>query len=392
LLYRYSAFVHTVSLCLFDALSIQPGLRLFAPAAITMTEAIVEGHYATRGLEAFRRPAAISIEGLSKLYFAPFSWSRKILGRPVKAPVTALHNVSFDVHAGEVFGLLGSNGAGKTTLTKIVATLIQPTNGKVSVCGFDTIAKERQVKSLIGLATAEERSSYWRLTAEQNLIFFARIYGMSDRPAKARISELIEQLELTEVARRRFGELSTGNKQRVAVARALLMNPPILLLDEPTRSLDPLAAARMRILIASLASASPPVTVLLTSHNLTEVEELCARVAVISKGRIRAIGSPSDLRSSGQSDESATLLIQGLKLAALNNCILEVDDHPEVNVEGLNVKVTFKRQTGDQKLDLAIRTIQKAGGRILSVELQTGNLLDVLERLEQEAEVDGTVS
>ena len=357
-----------------------------------MTEATVEGHYATRQSETDTRPVAISIDGLSKLYIAPFSRLRKTFGRPVKAPVTALQNVSFDVHAGEVFGLLGRNGAGKTTLTKIVATLIQPTNGKVSVHGFDTIAKEKQVKSLIGLATAEERSSYWRLTAEENLVFFARIYGMSERPAKARVSELIEQLELTEVARRRFGELSTGNKQRVAVARALLMNPPILLLDEPTRSLDPLAAARMRTLIAALASASPPVTVLLTSHNLTEVEELCSRVAVISRGSIRAIGSPVGLRSTEQSDEAVTLITQGLELAKLNNCILEIYDNPEVNVEGLNVTVSFRRQSGDQKLDLAIRSIHKAGGKIISVEIRTGKLLDVLERLEAEIEEEEATS
>jgi len=356
-----------------------------------MTEATVEGHYATREREIDTRPVAISIEGLSKLYVPPFSRVRKAFGRPVKAPVTALQNVSFDVHAGEVFGLLGRNGAGKTTLTKIVATLIQPTNGKVSVYGLDTITKEKRVKSLIGLATAEERSSYWRLTAEENLVFFARIYGMGDRPAKTRVSELIEQLELTEVSRRRFGELSTGNKQRVAVARALLMNPPILLLDEPTRSLDPLAAARMRTLIAALASASPPVTVLLTSHNLTEVEELCSRVAVISRGSIRAIGSPLSLRSTEQSDEAVTLIVQGLESAKLNNCILEIYDNPEVNVDGLNVTVTFKRKSGDQMLDLAIRTIHRAGGRIISVEIRTGKLLDVLERLETETDKEGAL-
>ncbi len=146
------------------------------------------------------------------------------------------------LNEGEIFGLIGRNGAGKTTLTKIIATLVQPTDGKVSVQNFDSVKDEVKVRSLIGLATAEERSFYWRLTAEQNLLFFARLYGLKDAAAKQRIAEIFEQLDLKDLAKRRFSELSTGNKQRLAIARAILPKPPILLLDEPTRSLDPLAA------------------------------------------------------------------------------------------------------------------------------------------------------
>ena len=146
----------------------------------------------------------------------------------------------------------------------------------------------------IGLSTAEERSFYWRLNAEQNLMFFARLHGLAIGTRSNVFKELFAQLELDEVARRRFGELSTGNKQRLAVARALLAQPPVLLLDEPTRSLDPLAAARMREMIRSLAQQHPPVTILFTSHNLAEVETLCQRVAIISRGRIRAIDTPEE--------------------------------------------------------------------------------------------------
>src|SRR4029079_5424954 len=189
---------------------------------------------------------AISIQNLSQTYPVPFRRVHAFLRRPVKEPVEALRDVSFDVHTGEIFGLIGRNGAGKTTLTKIVATLVQPTTGTVSVRGDDTVRHDEQVRRQIGLATAEERSFYWRLTAEQNLMFFARLHGLSDRAAKQRIRELFSRIELDGVARRRLGELSTGNKQRLAVARAMFSAPPVLLLDEPTRSLDPLAAARMR--------------------------------------------------------------------------------------------------------------------------------------------------
>jgi len=300
--------------------------------------------------------SAISIRNLSKTYPVPFRRLRAFFRRPVKDPVEALRDVSFEVETGEIFGLIGRNGAGKTTLTKIVATLVQPTTGRVSVHDHDSVNDDEHVRRHIGLATAEERSFYWRLTSEQNLMFFARLHGLSDRAAKQRIKALFAQLELDEVARRRFGELSTGNKQRLAVARALLASPPVLLLDEPTRSLDPLAAERMRELIRSLAEQDPPVTILLTSHNLAEVETLCARVAIISRGRIRAIDTPRNLTS-----ESETVHIT------------------VANGE----KILFTRQHNDDLLDAKIKELQNAGKRIVDIETERPTLLDVLERYEQ---------
>jgi ABC-2 type transport system ATP-binding protein len=206
--------------------------------------------------------------------------------------------------------LIGRNGAGKTTLAKIIATLVRPTVGSVRVCGYDSVADEARVRSCVGLAAAEERSFYWRLTAMQNLTFFARLYGLDERAARTRIGALLEEFELTEIARRRFGELSTGNKQRMAVARAMLAAPPVLLLDEPTRSLDPVAAKSMRQLIARLAAGNDGMhrtTVLLTSHNLAEIEELCPRVGIISRGTIRALDTPANLRRAHPQSEQVRL-------------------------------------------------------------------------------------
>ena len=302
--------------------------------------------------------SAISIRNLSKTYPVPFRRLRAFFRRPVKDPVEALRDVSFEVETGEIFGLIGRNGAGKTTLTKIVATLVQPTTGNVSVHGHDSVSDDEHVRRQIGLATAEERSFYWRLTSEQNLMFFARLHGLSDRVAKQRIKDVFAKLELEEVARRRFGELSTGNKQRLAVARALLANPPVLLLDEPTRSLDPLAAARMRALIQSLAGQNPPVTILLTSHNLAEVETLCARVAIISRGRIRAIDTPRNLRDLTSGSETVQITLVG------------------------GEKISFTRQHDDDLLDQKIRELQTDGKRIIDIETERATLLDVLERFE----------
>ena len=302
--------------------------------------------------------SAISIRNLSKTYPVPFRRLRAFFRRPLKDPVEALREVSFEVETGEIFGLIGRNGAGKTTLTKIVATLVQPTTGSVSVHDHDSVSDDEHVRRQVGLSTAEERSFYWRLTSEQNLMFFARLHGLSDRVAKQRIKDVFAKLELDEVARRRFGELSTGNKQRLAVARALLANPPVLLLDEPTRSLDPLAAARMRDLIRSLANEDPPVTILLTSHNLAEVETLCARVAIISRGRIRAIDTPRNLRDLTSGSETVLITLAS------------------------DEKISFTRQHDDDLLDKKIRELQTDGKRIIDIETERATLLDVLERFE----------
>ena len=306
---------------------------------------------------------AISVRNLSKTYPVPFRRLRAFFRRPVKDPVEALREVSFEVQTGEIFGLIGRNGAGKTTLTKIVATLVQPTTGSVAVRGHDSVSEDEHVRREIGLATAEERSFYWRLTSEQNLMFFARLHGLSDRVAKQRIRDLFAKLELEEVARRRFGELSTGNKQRLAVARAMLTNPSVLLLDEPTRSLDPLAASRMREMIRSLAQQDPPVTIFLTSHNLGEVETLCGRVAIISRGRIRAIDTPRNLRDLSSGSETVHITMAS------------------------GEKVSFTREHNDNLLDEKIKELQGRGERIKDIEMERATLLDVLERYEAAAKI-----
>ncbi len=303
--------------------------------------------------------SAISVRNLSKTYPVPFRRLRAFFRRPVKDPVEALRDVSLEVETGEIFGLIGRNGAGKTTLTKIIATLVQPTTGSVAVRGHDSVSSDEQVRREIGLATAEERSFYWRLTSEQNLMFFARLHGLSDRIAKQRINDLLAKLELEEVARRRFGELSTGNKQRLAVARAMLTNPPVLLLDEPTRSLDPLAAARTRDMIRSLAQQDPPVTVFLTSHNLSEVETLCARVAIISRGSIRAIDTPRNLRDLSSGSQTVHITIAS------------------------GEKISFTREHNDNLLDEKLKELQSRGERIVDIEMERATLLDVLETYER---------
>jgi ABC-2 type transport system ATP-binding protein len=338
-------------------------------------------------------PVAISIKDVSKTYPVPLAGAREFLRVGVSEPVKALEGVSLEIGEGEVFGLIGRNGAGKTTLAKIIATLVQPTEGSVVVRGFDSVREESRVRAQVGLASAEERSFYWRLTVEQNLVFFSRLYGLGARDGRRRMEELLELFELAPLRRRRFGELSTGNKQRMAVARAMLNSPPVLLLDEPTRSLDPLAASRMRELIGSLARGERPVTILLTSHNLAEVEELCERVAVISRGRIRAVDDPQSLRAAHRNFERVRLTLRGVaaERAAeiLKGALADRDARARIEAEPLGdglVSALFERESGDDALDRALRALVEGGARVVSCETERGTLLGVLETFERETE------
>ena len=348
---------------------------------------IISGERAEEAREGATQGVAISIRQLSKTYPVPLARLKKFFRRKATSPVEALRDVSFDVREGEIFGLIGRNGAGKTTLTKIIATLVQPTSGAVVVRGFDSVRDEEAVRAQIGLATAEERSFYWRLNVEQNLNFFARLYGLSDASARARIGELLARLELEPLARRRFGELSTGNKQRVAIARAMLSSPHVLLLDEPTRSLDPLAAAQTRTLINSLArDADRPVTVLLTSHNLAEIEELCRRVAIISRGGIRALDAPEHLRALHKSAQRVRLGVRGLSPEQARGALAGTLKEFELSEDAGALCVQFTRAVEDDTLDRSLRALHTAGGRILSCEAERATLLDVLEKYDREHE------
>lgn len=322
--------------------------------------------------------SAIKIVNLSKIYPPNFPRLKNFFRMQIEKEVEALKDVSLEISDGEIFGLIGKNGAGKTTLTKIIATLVQPTNGKVSVKGFDSIADEVKVRSLIGLATAEERSFYWRLSCERNMMFFARLYAMDDKTARKKIGEIFEKLNLNQFRERRFSELSTGNKQKLAVARAMLPSPPILLLDEPTRSLDPLAAAEMRGLIASLENVS----VLLTSHNLNEIEQLCDRVAIISKGEIRDVDTTENLRHKNKSIQKVKVYVKIIGAEELKKIASSILKDFSIEQEKDYFKLIFERDSDDDLLGKIISVLNEQGANIFDVITEKATLLDVLESYE----------
>ncbi|WP_327350794.1 ABC transporter ATP-binding protein [Streptomyces sp. NBC_01304] len=209
------------------------------------------------------------------------------------APIVALDDVTMEVEQGEVHGLLGPNGAGKSTLMKILSTVLLPTSGTGRVLGHDLAVDHRRIRPLLGIVFGGERGLYPRLTARQNLGYWAALYGMSAKAGRARSAALLDELGLAERADDRVETYSVGMRQRLHLARGIIGDPRILLLDEPTNGLDPLAARQLRELITRLASEGR--TILLATHDLAEAELLCDRVTMINHGRVVAAEAPKTL-------------------------------------------------------------------------------------------------
>ncbi len=206
-----------------------------------------------------------------------------------------LHDISLDVRSGELFGLLGPNGAGKSTLLKLLATLTTPDRGRMTIDGIDVARDPIAAKRRIGMCTGDERSFYFRLSARQNLEFFGALVGLGGATLARRIKECAELVDLTDALDRRFGGFSSGMRVRLTVARALLADPPLLFLDEPTRAVDPVHAQELRALIRDNLVRAAGKTVVLATNLLDEAWELCDRVAVVNHGRIVALGPPREL-------------------------------------------------------------------------------------------------
>ncbi|RSN69546.1 ABC transporter ATP-binding protein [Candidatus Korarchaeum cryptofilum] len=206
--------------------------------------------------------------------------------------VKAVNNISFDVEEGSIFGLLGPNGAGKTTTLRMIYGVLRPDSGSVRVLGIDVWEEPRKAKSLMGVMP-EDTGIYPRLTAEENLIYFGKMRGMDEHKLRRRVSELLKILGLEEKRFTIADKLSKGQKQKVAFARAILDEPPILILDEPTLGVDVMSAREIRNMIVDYARAGR--TVILSTHNMWEAEKLCTHVGIISEGKMRYVGKREDL-------------------------------------------------------------------------------------------------
>mgnify|MGYP001125101511 CR=1 FL=1 len=226
--------------------------------------------------------ASIHVAGLAKAYPGPG-------GRPFPA----VDGVSFDAAPGRIFGLLGPNGAGKTTTLRMLSTLVAPTAGTAEVAGFSVTGAPEEVRRRIGFLTGST-GLYARLTAREAVRYFACLYAMEPAAAERRIDLLFERLEILPFQHKRCGDLSTGMKQKVSIARAIVHDPPVLILDEPTTGLDVLASRHLVDFI--LGSRDAGKCVLFSTHVMSEAERLCDEIAILHRGRIVARGTIGDLR------------------------------------------------------------------------------------------------
>jgi ABC-2 type transport system ATP-binding protein len=207
----------------------------------------------------------------------------------------ALDGVGFAVEEGECFGILGPNGAGKTTLFKILATLILPDGGRAAVHGRDVVADAAEVRARLSPVIPEERSLNWRLSGVENLRLFAAIHRLRGAEREARVAELLDAVGLADAGPKMVAQYSSGMRQRLLIARALLPSPQVLLLDEPTRSLDPVATRKFWELVRNQLIGAQGCTVLLATHDPEEALALCDRVGIMDRGKLLSVGPPRAL-------------------------------------------------------------------------------------------------
>ena len=302
--------------------------------------------------------------------------------REPKAMFTAVDGVDLQIERGEIFGLLGPNGAGKSTTIRMLCTLLEPTSGTARVNGFDTVKQANDVRRSLGTVLAGERSIYWKLTGRENLEYFAALYHIPQAVAKKRVDELIERMELKDRANELVEKYSTGMRQRIAIAKALLARPPILLLDEPTLGLDPQAARNLRELIAQLKQEGH--TILLTTHYMEEADQLSDRIGIIDKGKVIALDTPEALKRRIEQKEIIRLELTGWhdeiaeKLKNISG-IENITTHQqgesdlwEVNLHALNSRAALPR---------IVEHISGNGTRLVNMNIVKPSLEDVFIHL-----------
>ncbi len=246
----------------------------------------------------------LEINNITKDFYSPLSFRQLLcLKFKRKRQIRALDGISFSLEKGKVLAILGPNGAGKTTLLKIISTLILPDKGTFTLNGFCSLRDEKKIKSSVGMMLDEERSFYWRLSGRQNLAFFAGLYGFNKRGANSRITELLELFKI-DYADKRFDSYSSGMKKRFSLIRGLLHNPQLILMDEPTKSLDYTAAYNLRNFIKENLVKKHAKTVIFTTHHMDEAINFADLFLILHKGKIHGAGTLDDLRKKINNQEA----------------------------------------------------------------------------------------
>jgi len=318
---------------------------------------------------------AIEVHALKRVYRARMG----VFGRKVKE-VLAVDGVDFGVAQGELFGLLGPNGAGKTTTVKMLTTLLAPSAGRANVLGHDLVAEADQIRQRIGFVFGGERGLYWRLSAYDNLIYFANLYHVPPEVQRQRIPHLLDLVGLSGRGDEKIEGYSRGMKQRLHIARALLHEPELLFLDEPTIGLDPVGARELRNTIRLLQAENK--TILLTTHYMFEADALCQRIAVINQGKIVALDTPTELKHHVRDLSVVEVEVFGIPSDAMER-LRALDGVDTVSVENRGQRQALLVQSGDGAAAVApvVTTLEGLGLRVGNVVVREPTLEDAYVRL-----------
>ena len=319
-------------------------------------------------------PFAIEVDAVRRVYAA----------KP--APVVALESIDLRVEPGEFFGLLGPNGAGKTTLIKILTTLLLPSSGRARVFGFDVERDTKKIRRIMNMVAGGEQSGYGILTVREQLWMFTQFYGLTGGDGWRRVDELIEAVGLAEQRLQRVSTLSTGQRQKMNLARGLLNDPWILFLDEPTLGLDVSAARSLRELIVDWKGAVPGRTILITTHYMAEADELCDRIAIVDRGRILAIGSPDELKRRVQRESIFRLeldhLVGGAAAIAKLPGVVSASEAAAAPDTGARQTVVMNLVLEDDgALGQVVGALARTGSEILGLRKSEPTLEDVFVEL-----------
>jgi ABC-2 type transport system ATP-binding protein len=337
---------------------------------------------------------AVEIVGVTKRFRRLRSY-RDLLAYPFGRPdVLALDGISLRIEQGEVFGLLGRNGAGKTTLIRILTTSLLPTSGQAFVLGRNVVSESAHVRSSIGLVPTRERSFYGRLSGRRNLEFFAALEGLSHRARNVRIDALVDAIGLGAFVDRPVETYSTGMRQKLAIARGLLVEPSLLFLDEPTSALDPISAREVRKLIQQPLLSERRRTVILATHSMAEAEELCDRIALVQAGKVVALGTVDELAAAMGFTIVCELRVPGpppslLPALARIEGVSSVDEREEGELTVLTLRL---REAGDL-FDAVIQETLAAGARLHGCTTRKASLEEIyVKALADERQPEGAIA
>jgi ABC-2 type transport system ATP-binding protein len=345
-----------------------------APVTTTPATAPAASPTAARYSAPAGTPPAIEVDSVRRVYKAK------------SGAVTALDGIDLQVEAGELFGLLGPNGAGKTTLIKILTTLLAPTTGTAKVFGFDVEHETKRIRRIMNMVAGGEQSGYGILTVREQLWMFSQFYGMSSADGWKRSDALLERVGLGEKRLQRVSTLSTGERQKMNLARGLMNDPWILFLDEPTLGLDVEAARSLRELMVEWRAAVPGRTILLTTHYMAEADELCDRIAIVHKGRILAIGTSAELKRRVQRESIFRVELDRLEggvgaiahLPGVVKASSGVMSESQTDRQAVAINLVLEE---DGVLGAVVGALSARGSRILGLQKSEPTLEDVFVEL-----------